>query len=195
MILTGKAVDCDPLPVGIVRKTFLGRPVATVREYSFCNIDEKTAVELGAEEGCGEAIEGHIKCDRFISSVPADVHLIEKGDVLYLTLATAPKTALLLSGCVVRGAGGEFFSFVCPVTGVHNTGGGTSDVREDFAERMRVQDRGGYTETEMKIYSDYERFMTYGYTKEQALVKLKAEHGIETPLLEATVEKVRACLK
>lgn len=196
MILSGKAVECDPLPVGIVRKTMLGKPVALVREYSFCTVDEKTAVEhLGAEPGCGEAIDGFIRCDRRVCGIELAEQIIERGHTLYITLATSPMTALLLSECIVRNAGGDHVTFDVPMTRVHNTGGGTSDVRIEALERMRVADRGGYTEKEMEIYSDYERFLTYGYTEVQALARLKEKHGIETPLLESSIKKVRECLK
>lgn len=195
MILTGKAVECDPLPMGIVRKTMLGKPIALVREYSFCTIDEETAVKLGLEAGSGEGIDGHIKCDRLVSNVPANVHLINPGDALYLTLATAPKTALLLSGCVVRNAGGEYASFVCPVTGVHNTGGGTSDVRVDALERMRIADRGGYTEKEMDIYSDYQRLVGPGRAHKEVVAQLMEKYGMKAPMVEATVRRVEECLK
>lgn len=195
MILSGKSVEGDPLPMGVVRKTMLGKPVALVREYSFCTVDEETAVELGAEEGCGECIEGHIKCDRFISSVPMNINIIDDGDTVYVTLATAPKTALLLSGCYVRRAGGEFFTFVVPTTRVHNTGGGTSDVREDALERMRIADRGGYTEKEEAVYSDYCKLVGPGRTHKATVAMLMEKYDMKEPMIEAIIRRVEDCLK
>lgn len=195
MILSGKSVEGDPLPMGIVRKTMLGKPIALVREYSFCTVDEETATKLGMEDGCGEAIDGHIKCDRLVSNVPANVHLIERGYTLYVTLVTSPMTALLLSDCVVRNAGGEYVTLGVRITGVHNTGGGTSDVREDALERMRVADRGGYTEKEEAIYSDYQKLVGPGRTHKQAIAQLAGKYDMKEPLVEATVRRVEECLK
>lgn len=192
MLICGK-MDKDTLPVGEVRKSLLGFPIALVKEYHYWNTQQASALPHSLT---GEGVVvADIQLDR---ELPEDS--IKMDDRLYIILAAAPRVSIRLDSAIVTNVYTEDHLLVeVPEYDMHPLTGDSAG-QASFVEHMETAKKMAVDDREMRIFHSYDALRRGPYGRDgkshDDAARITADDlCTDVKTVEAAVAKVQDALK